>query len=191
MRFCEFEKCELPVFGTDKNTRKGYCKKHQSQRTDYDRRSILQKAVSKKQKGLEGKIRGLINTDANTEMALRKFDEDLKEWFAYHMEHAPKRCNNCGASIAHYNMKYLHGSQHHIIEKHLCPSVATDLRNHVVLGFFCCHSQAHTSYANVVKMPVFRLMKERFELFKDCIAEEERYKVPECFLTPVKQVVSG
>lgn len=34
MRTCEFEGCDLPVFGTDKITRKGYCGNHQYCRTD-------------------------------------------------------------------------------------------------------------------------------------------------------------
>jgi hypothetical protein len=34
MKTCSFHTCINPVFGTDKNTRKGYCKKHQYLRTD-------------------------------------------------------------------------------------------------------------------------------------------------------------
>jgi len=34
MRICSKEGCQYPVFGTDKNTRKGYCKSHQYLRTD-------------------------------------------------------------------------------------------------------------------------------------------------------------
>lgn len=34
MRTCEFDNCTQPVFGTDKNTRKGYCRNHQRFRTD-------------------------------------------------------------------------------------------------------------------------------------------------------------
>lgn len=51
MRFC----CQddgMPVFGTDKNTGKGYCKNHQYLRTDLDKRSIVQKAMDK-QKGVK------------------------------------------------------------------------------------------------------------------------------------------
>lgn len=34
MRICEANNCIRPVFGTDKNTRKGYCMSHQWMRTD-------------------------------------------------------------------------------------------------------------------------------------------------------------
>lgn len=47
MRFCEANKCNQPVFGTDKKTGKGYCRSHQTLREDFDRRSIIQKAIAK------------------------------------------------------------------------------------------------------------------------------------------------
>lgn len=34
MRTCEADNCYFPVFGTDKNTGKGYCQRHQWMRTD-------------------------------------------------------------------------------------------------------------------------------------------------------------
>lgn len=171
---------ECPPEQGEQDLTNGKCHNHYWQ-------AVRLKSVQKRQ--ARYKVSSLINTDENVEIAIR--NSELKEWFLYHIKYAAKRCDNCGASIAHYNLKYLRGSQHHIIEKHLCPSVASELLNHVVLGFFCCHQQAHTSYMNVVKMPVFRLMKERFELFKDKIADEERKNVPECFLMPIKQAVSS
>ena len=47
MRLCH---CGNAVFGTDKNTKKGYCKSHQHQRTDLDKRSILEKGLDKARK---------------------------------------------------------------------------------------------------------------------------------------------
>lgn len=44
MRICCLPNCNYPVFGTDKNTRKGYCKIHQPFRTD------LKNKFQKKQK---------------------------------------------------------------------------------------------------------------------------------------------
>ena len=44
MRFCF---CNQPVFGTDKITKIGYCKAHQSLRTDTDKRTMMQKAMDK------------------------------------------------------------------------------------------------------------------------------------------------
>ncbi len=37
-RKCSFSECDYPVFGTDKNTGKGYCKSHQWNRTDTSKR---------------------------------------------------------------------------------------------------------------------------------------------------------
>lgn len=40
MRNCEVSNCIYPVFGTDKNTNIGYCKRHQWMRTDKAEKSI-------------------------------------------------------------------------------------------------------------------------------------------------------
>ncbi len=47
MRFCY---CGQPVFSTDKITKVGYCKSHQYQRTDTDKRTIMQRAIAKNKK---------------------------------------------------------------------------------------------------------------------------------------------
>ena len=112
-------------------------------------------------------------------------DVDLKNWFRFHMINSKMQCENCGADLSSYNEKDWKGSQHHIIEKsgvNGCPSVATEILNHGVLGKWCCHSQWHTSYFNAQKMPFFKIAKERFDLFKNKIREEELNKIPECFL---------
>lgn len=132
------------------------------------------------------KVRSLINTEANIEGIVSYLNKgELQEWFEYHLANSNKRCENCGVSLAHYNRLDLRASQHHIIEKsptNGCPSVATELLNHAEIGKWCCHSQLHTSNANMVKMPVFPLLKERFLLFKDKIALHEIKKIPDCFL---------
>lgn len=163
----------------------GYNRSHAPEKIKevQDAKSQKQRTISNKRK--LNKAKSLMNTDTNVEMALRQFDADLKEWFTYHMEYSKKRCENCGQSLEHYNKKAWHGSQHHIINKSEesgCPSVATELLNHGVLGYWCCHNQWHTSYMNAEKMKCFPLFKERFKLFKDKIADDERKKIPECFL---------
>jgi hypothetical protein len=110
-------------------------------------------------------------------------DSELDLWFSLKMNTCEKICENCGASLLNYNEWEWRGSQHHIIEKSKingCPSVATNPYNHGVLGYWCCHSQWHTSWSNAVKMPFFKIAKERFELFKKDIVEVG--KIPECFL---------
>lgn len=181
MRFCSIEGCKYPVFSTDRNTRKGYCKFHaNTHRTDLDKRSIIQKAISKNEKA---KVRSLQNSQTNVEMSEKR--NALREWFKYHMANSPMKCENCGADLSRYNKDDWYGSQDHIIEKsptNGCPSVATVLENHCVLGKWCCHSQKHTSNLNLSNMPVFPLLKERFSKFEYLIAPEERKKIPNIFL---------
>lgn len=177
MQFCSVEKCSYPNFGKDKLTGLPYCRNHQTKRTDFDRRTIIQKAIAKN-KSLGSKIRGLQNVDDEEK-------NELELWFLMHMNTSKKVCENCGGDLSHYDNKAWRGSQHHIIEKSKingCPSVATEPLNHGVLGRWCCHPQWHTSYQNAVKMPFFKIAKERFELFKDKIIESERKKIPQCFL---------
>lgn len=184
MRFCEApEKCKYPVFSTDKITRKGYCKSHANKyRTDLDRRSIINKAMAKQER-LNTKIRSLSDNDGNLDMVVKfMIKGELQEWFNYHMSINEKRCENCKTSLRHYNRLDWYGSQHHIIEKHLCPSVATNYDNHMVLGKWCCHGQFHSSYMNAQKMLCFPLAVERFQLFKDKIALNEVKNIPDCFL---------
>lgn len=40
MRICSVEDCPYPVWGTDKNTKKGYCMRHQWMRTDKKKKPI-------------------------------------------------------------------------------------------------------------------------------------------------------
>lgn len=94
MRFCEFIPCDRPVFGTDKNTRTGYCKNHQHLRTDISKESIVQKAI-KKQRQNAAKLSGRelrkvgVMDDGNREMAekhkskselLKEADKVFGDW---------------------------------------------------------------------------------------------------------------
>jgi hypothetical protein len=125
---------------------------------------------------------------ASTKLRMAKYQEnaELKNWFRFHMLNSKMECENCGADLSHYNDNDWKGSQDHIIEKSVkngCPSIATVLENHCVLGKWCgCHGQKHTSNLNLSKMKIFPELKRRFELFKDKIIEVEKHKIPECFL---------
>ena len=61
MRFCF---CNQPVWGTDKETGVGYCKAHQTMRTDLEKGSIMEKALRKQKQGSRkreiGKVRTLV-----------------------------------------------------------------------------------------------------------------------------------
>lgn len=186
MRFCAIEKCNLPVFSTDRITRKGYCKSHaNTYRTDLDRRTIINRAIDK-QKAINNKVRSLGSEEANMESLVAYMNKgELLEWFKYHTENSPRICENCKKFLTHYSVLDWRNSQHHIIPKSHesgCPSVAAELNNHMVLCRWECHTLWHSSYKVAAKMPCFPLAKARFETFKHLIVVDEIKKIPDCFL---------
>lgn len=100
-------------------------------------------------------------------------DEELEAWFKNKMK-LPKVCENCGARLDSLNEKAWHGSQHHILDKALFPSVKTHDLNHLVLGFYCCHSQWHTSIENAKKMPIWNHAKRKVQMFIDEVLENHK-----------------
>lgn len=83
MRFCSFCKT-VPVFGTDKKTGLGYCRNHQTMRTDYDKRTIIQKAVAK-QGRVSTKVRGLRNDDDAEMGSTQSLMNDLDRIFSLYI----------------------------------------------------------------------------------------------------------
>lgn len=63
MKTCDVHGCSYPVFGTDKNNKKRYCKTHQFLRTD-----IIKKIRKKTVK------------DRNEKLAINKLDFDVFQW---------------------------------------------------------------------------------------------------------------
>lgn len=63
MKTCDVHGCTFPVFGTDKNTKKRYCKKHQFLRTD-----TIKKIRKKRVK------------ERNEALAHNKLDFDVFQW---------------------------------------------------------------------------------------------------------------
>lgn len=55
MKKCTYTNCPWPVFGTDKNTNKGYCKKHQYLRSDLKRKINRGTAGQRRKKILNNK----------------------------------------------------------------------------------------------------------------------------------------
>lgn len=112
----------------------------------------------------------------------KDYNKKLDSWFKYFIVNAPKRCENCNTSLAHYNDEDWFGSQHHILEKSRFPSVAGNLNNHMVLGKWCCHSQWHTSMDNASKMRCFDLAKLRVKKLLPQLTEAELNRVSELLL---------
>ena len=107
------------------------------------------------------------------------YSKQLDMWFRYFMVNAKRECENCEASLTHYNEEDWMGSQHHILEKSIYPSVAGNLNNHMVLGKWCCHGQWHTSLENASKMECFELAKIRIRKLLPSLTPEEANRIPE------------
>ena len=120
---------------------------------------------------------------AATKLRMKKYsaDVDLKNWFKFHMINSKMKCENCGADLSSYNEKDWKGSQHHVLEKSIFPSVSTDLRNHVVLGKWCCHSQFHTSMMNASKMKIFNKCIEIVNSLRPLLTNIEQGKISEYY----------
>ena len=145
----------------------------------------LKEKIGTKKQLQQKRLNAAKTTSIKLRLASYKEDKGLQDWFRFHMVNSEMKCENCGADLSHYNEKDWKGSQHHIIDKsgvNGCSSVSKELKNHGVLGKWCCHSQWHTSYENAQKMAFFKIAKERFELFKDKISPDEWKKIPKCFL---------
>lgn len=164
MRFCH---CGQPVFGTDKNTRIGYCKSHQWMRTDIDKRSITQKAMSKSAASKQKTdIRKLITNENEAAVALVEYYRDA----AKELEKHPY-CENCHAYIP---KKFFRAATAHIFPKSLFPSVAANKHNRLFLGAGCCHGKSHT-IETFSKMKIFPVAIEKFYLFEKEIKENHKY----------------
>jgi hypothetical protein len=177
MRLCSHSKCSYPVFGTDKNTRLGYCKSHQYLRTDLDRRSITQKGMEKARVKKEA---SQIDEEAERAEALEKFFEDA----ARELSLKP-HCQECGDFIPE---KYYRHATAHILPKKLFKSVQSHPMNKLFLGAGCgCHNKTHT-WSKFVKMNVWHEAVRRFVMFEPEIALDERKYLPDCLLIEFRKI---
>jgi ribosomal protein L37E len=140
--------------------------------------------VKKVAQSVKIQVRSLNNYPANIKAAEKaglKEPTELVLWFKGKMATSPMVCQNCGASLVHYSEKDWHGSQHHILDKAIFKSIATNPYNHLVLGMWCCHSQWHTSWDNASKMPIFKQAQMKFRYFESAISENEIRRIPPQF----------
>lgn len=103
--------------------------------------------------------------------------EDLQTWFRIKMNSAVKRCENCGKSLLHYNQEDWFGSQDHLLEKSLFPSLASHPENYLCLCKWGCHPQKHTSMLNFSKMAIFEKAKAIVRKLYPLLPPEEKRKV--------------
>lgn len=195
MQFCSFEKCRYPNFGKDKLTGLPYCRMHQTKRTDFDRRTIIRKAIDK-QKSLSTKIRGLQFTPTNLIQLEEKGlieGEGLALWFKVKMELNEPRCMNCGAYKPELKQwtKGWHSCQAHLLPKRHFRSINTHPLVGLVLGTgfsgLCfCHDIYDGSWDAASKMNIWPEVCRRFLILYPLIKPEEHKYIPKQLLETIK-----
>lgn len=166
-KICNKTGCKNRVFSHE------YCKWHQYLRKDekflHSRKTLIQKHFDKVEK-----------------QKRMKFDTELCHWYEKQMKTSDRICQNCGMSLLFYNESDWRGSQDHVLEKSLFPSVAINMKNHLVLGKWCCHSQKHTSAKNFSEMSIFPKAIEIIQYLYPLLTQDEKRKIPEIILTHLK-----
>lgn len=183
MRVCEASDCVNFVFGTCKISRKGYCKRHQSLREDFDRRSLTAKAISKINKNKTNALSNKVKSFAKGEDAFRDGGKsELQQWYDDRRKEMVGCCIECGRGTNKNNDKYFTWSICHIVPKSLVPSVATYEYNWVELCQLH-HQEFDNTFGKAAAMMCFGEVKEKFQLFKHLIPAGELRKVNPHLLT--------
>lgn len=174
MRTCEANNCIYPVWGTDKSTGKGYCKMHQSLRTDRDTRTIFQKHMDK------NKAKKVIEVE----------ETKLQKWYSEIMEKEVARCWETGEPINKQDKKAWHGSIAHVLPKGDYPSVATHPLNYMILKMWGgAHGQYDASWEKAAKMKVWPHACKIFNILYPLLSREEKSRLPEIIIQELKPEV--
>lgn len=105
----------------------------------------------------------------------------LDKWFDFQIEYelanGKCQCENCGKPIRHQLLSkdtwVKRGSIAHIIPKRTVggfPSVSTNINN-FFLACLDCHKIYDSSWDKAIQMPVFKIAKAKFNLFRNAIKE--------------------
>lgn len=189
MRICF---CGNAVFGTDKNTKIGYCKSHQFKRTDLDKRSISVKGLEKARKKAGWFDMG--KTDFNVDQPISFYcpqgnavDETLEQWFKDRHKELKGTCSNCGGRTQKGEKNYK-SSIAHILPKAYFPSIAKHPSNFVELCFYgnSCHTNMDNKMLDLIDMNCFDEIIERVSIMYPSIAQEERRRIPKILLEYIK-----
>lgn len=191
MLFCSVDKCNYPNFSIDKLTRLPYCRMHQTKRTDYDRRTIIHKAMDK-QKRLTRQIRSLQDTPENKVLLEEKGiiqGEGLELWFRVKMELNEPRCMECGAYKPELKqwVKGWRSCQAHILPKKHFKSICTHPLAGLVLGSglsgLCyCHDFYDSNWDKASKMKIWSEVIRRFKILYPLINASEHKFIPQILL---------
>lgn len=106
-------------------------------------------------------------------------ESSLSDWYEERLKQTSGRCVECGCRIV-FNEKMKFWSICHLLPKNLFPSIATNKDNWIEL---CneCHTRYDDSWMNVLEMRILNLILVKYQLFKDCIADDEKRRIPYFF----------
>lgn len=108
--------------------------------------------------------------------------EELEAWFAIKMATSARVCSNCGHGLNNLDDREWRGSIHHVLWKSTFKSLATHPDNFIVLGYYCCHQQIHTSWKNASQMKVWPRIVETFRNLYNEIPPSELHHLPDVIL---------
>jgi len=203
MRFCEAIPCDKPVFGTDKNTRTGYCKNHQYLRTDISKETIIQKAIKKQRQNAvkldSTKVRK-IAIELDGAKAPKGYQE-LDLWFKDRMARCEIKCENCGATNwwlennkdSKFGKLKWRSCQAHLLQKRHFKSIQTHPLNGMVMGTgfsgLChCHDNYDASWEKAAKMNIWDEVVRRFKIMYPLIQPNEQQYIPDVLLQEINQI---
>lgn len=161
-------------------------------------KQISKQKITQQKRQIESKVRGLLQSDTNLEMAeenkVRKAEMDLF-WMTAEREIATHPyCSECGTFIG--NKKTVNGklvdtkefyraATAHVLQKREIygfPSIAANLDNYIILGAGCgCHFRYDCSWEDAAQMKIFSVAIEKFKKLYPHIALSERKNIPEIF----------
>lgn len=191
-RFCEFENgCDNLVFGTDRNTRKGFCKSHQWCRTDISKLSISQRAIEKHKaeksnKSFDNKVKEIVSREEEREIVVGKGFGELWRWFERQREFMTGICMHCGGKTEKFNDEKFHYSICHILPKgkNYFPSVATNDSNWIELCYYnnSCHSNLDNHMIDLIELNCWSTVIDRFIAMYPSIDNKEKRRIPTVLL---------
>lgn len=112
----------------------------------------------------------------------------LQKWYDNIMKREEAVCWETGQTIDKKDKVAWHGSIAHVLSKSLFPSIATHPSNYLILSMYGgAHGQYDSSWENAQKMKVWKEAVDRFLMIEPDIAQEERRRIPECFLKALEE----
>jgi len=187
MRTCEVDNCNNFVFGTDKLTRTGYCKNHQTLRTDISHESIMQRAI-KKQRQNAVKLDSTKVRKIAIEVKPPKDYAVLDRWYKDRRKELDGHCHHCKGVSCKDSDKYYKFSICHILPKAYFPSVVTHPSNFVELCFWNknCHGNMDNKMLDLIEMNCWDEIVTKFCIMYPSIAENEKRRIPPILIEYLK-----